>query len=352
MGWKQYVAAAFVLVACSKNQSTTRDAAAGEDAFEIDARSIDGAVDAPPDAVPDAPPPPSMCSSTASLLVDVAPSRISNIVRVGDTLYIGTYELDENTQNDTNARLLTYNLTTGMPAASPMAFQSRPYLSGGDGEAWASDFASGTIWRLQASASPTAIVTGRPNPGAVVAEGGYVYWAEAVPPSQQETVIKRRLVAGGTVEPVTTCDNPRDLSIIGNDIYVGDFFQGVISRAPKTGGTAVPITSNGYPLMSMVRDGNDLYFVTLKPTAEIYRVSTPNGPATLVKEMTDVGRFEGIALSPTYIFVAGDYGVRRIRRTTNVMEPIYTGGCGEDPVLRNNEIIVVKKDSEVIRCVD
>jgi hypothetical protein len=102
----------------------------------------------------------------------------------------------------------------------------------------------------------------------------------------------------------------------------------------------------------MVRDGNDLYFLAPKPTAEVYRVTTPNGPETLIKEMTEVSRYEGIALSPTYIFLVGDYGVRRIHRTTNVVETSYAGVAGADPVLWNNEIIFVKKDSQVIRCVD
>jgi hypothetical protein len=286
------------------------------------------------------------------VLVDVAPSRISNIARVGDTLYIGAYDHDYVT-GDSNTRLLTYDLITGMPATDPIAFQSRPALWSGVGEAWMTDYEAGSIWRLRAGMSPEEIVTGRPRPGAVVAEGGYLYWSESVPPSTQQEVIKRRLITGGAVEPVTSCDSAMDLVVVGNDIYCAEILGGVVKRAPKAGGVATSIPPSTYPIASMTGDGNDLYFVTLKPTAEVYRVPIPNGPAALVHEMTTPARYAGIAVSPTYVFITGDGGVRRIHRATSALSTSYGASpCVQDPVLWNNQLVFVKSDSQVLRCVD
>jgi hypothetical protein len=337
---------AMVSVACSKEDAASKDAMPSEDA-----RVPDSGGDAPPDAPPDAgPPAASTCAATASILVDVAPSRVGQIARVGDTLYVAAYDYDN---ADLNPRVLAYDLTTGTPSASPFFLtQIRPQLWPGDGEVWVSDYSAGSIWRLRPGMNPEEVVTARPKPGAVTAEGGYVYWGETEPPSNEQSVIRRRLITGGAVETVTTC-NAIDLVVVGDDLYCADFLHG-IKRAPKSGGNAVSISSpSSYPIPSFTRDGNDLFFVTLKPTAEIYRLPIPNGPASLVTELTTPSRYSGIAASSQFIYLTGDGGVRRIHRPTNLLETSYSGTlCAEDPVLWNGQIVFVKKDAQVLRCVD
>ncbi len=292
-----------------------------------------------------------MCASTVSVLADVSPSRISTMARVNDTLYIGAYDYNQIT-GDSNTRVVIYDLTTGMPVGAAIPFSSRPTIWPGEDEVWATDFGAGSIWRLRPGMSPEQVVSERPRPGAVISEGDYVYWNESAPPDPDQTVVKRQLIASGDVEDVTACETAEDLHIIGDDIYCAEFY-GDVKRAPKAGGATVTIPSPGnYPLASMARDGSDLFFVTLKPGAEIFHVPTPDGPAELVMELTQLGRFTGIAATPDFIYLVGDPGVLRIHRTTNVLEEIYDGVCERDPLIWNDRLVFVKSDSQVLWCVD
>lgn len=296
---RAFYAIMILLAACSPEHHETRDAASPA----VDGTPLDAMVDAPPDA---GPPPTPMCASTASVLADIEPSRVKGIARADDTLYVVAYDHDDTT-GDSNMRVLAYDLNTGMPVGTPIPFSSMPTLWPGDGEVWVTVSEVGSIWRLGPDTSPEEVVSGRPYPGAVVAEGGYVYWAEGVH----------------------------------------------INRAPKAGGTAVTMTLPTYPIDLMTREGDDLFYVTNTIGAEIYRVPTPSGPAELVMKMMNLARYTGIAATVESIFLISQIGVQRIDCMTNALENRYVSvACAGDPVIWNNKLVFMKLDSRVVWCVD
>lgn len=318
----------------------------------MDGTPLDAMMDAQPDARLDAGPPPTpMCASTASVLADIAPSRVREIGRADDTLYVLAYDHDDTT-GDSNRRVLTYDLNTGMPVGTPIPFSSMPRLWPGNGEVWVTESAAGSIWRLRPDASPEEVVSGRPYPGAVVAEGGYVYWSESIAPNSLQLVVKRRLIAGGDVEPVMDCLRAEFLYVIGDNIYCAHSLD--IHRAPKTGGTAVLVGSLPYyPIDLMARDGDDLFPATGTYGLEIFHVPTPSGPAELVMDVMNMALYTGIAATPESIFLISQIGVQRIDRATNALENRYVSvACAGDPVIWNNKLVFMKLDSRVVWCVD
>lgn len=290
------------------------------------------------------------------MLVDASPRRITNIAAAGSVLYFAAYTSNNGTIS--NAEVLAVDIATGAPVGTPLSTTGAPAVWAVGNDVYASDYsASGTIWKLQAPAAPVAVVTGRNKPGAVTADATHVYWAEEVGSS---TVVRRKAFANSTVEDVMTCASPRRLIVDATDLYCAPL-QSSVLRAPKSGGQTVTIpVGSGYAVSSMVQDGTNLYVVNVYNYPQLWRVPMPDGPASLVKQVPEIGRYEGLAISPTYFYtVDSNYGVRRIHRTSLDVDRIYNAlFVTRAPLLANGRLYFLANNPQlagpnyVMHCVD
>jgi hypothetical protein len=328
----------------ARPDASADDAAADAaiDAVEADAM-IDASIDAPIDAAMSTSP---ACGHAPRVLFDVAPSRIGNIARSGDTLYTSGYDLDTSNQ-PTNVRVFAIDLVTRQQIGTAIPMVGATDLWEVDGDVFAADVGGGTIWRLHPGAAPVAVVTGRVRPGVVASDGTYLYWSEAQP-----NVIQRRLLSGGAVQQVMACDGARNLFIDGNDLYCAPFAQNMW-RGPKDGSAMpVAIASSTYEFVSTIRDGNTLYFVDLSPNPGLFKVPMPDGPEQPIKTLTGPARYTGLAATGDFFYTTGST-LRRLDRVTSTSTVIYNNPFTEfDPLLWNDELVFVEQDSQVKYCVD
>jgi sugar lactone lactonase YvrE len=244
--------------------------------------------------------------------------------------------------------VLAIDLSTGLPIGSPHATEAVMFLHSAEGVVYGADPRGGVVWRFEPTMEPVPIVTDRVQPRTVTADTTHVYWAE------QSGSVFRIMLAGGVVEPVTTCTDARYLAVDDSHLYCARFLDGNVVRAPKSGGTAVAIAPNGYPIVSMIPDGDTLFIATLKPRPQLFRVPMPDGPSQLVKELLVSGRYEGLAVTSDYFYMTdSDGGVRRIHRVTNEDDRIHVGAFAvRDPVIHGGQLYFAKNDSFVMHCVD
>ncbi len=339
-----------VIAACGDNNRTSPDdattstgpdmAAAADAAAVVDSTAVvDSSADSPADSAPDAPLPPS-CAP----LIDVSPRRLSNLALSGQTLYTSAYNV--NAQDEvSDVTVIAIDLATETEAAPPVTMSGAVTLWEGQdasGDVYVSEFLAGTIWRFHPGTSPTPIVTGRPKPGIVTAEGGYLYWSEYSTTVGAPGLIQRRLLTGGPIEFVMDCDRPLGLVVVGDQVYCGTQY---LQHAPKAGGGPVTGISylHEYYITSMMEDGGSLYFVNMFNNPELYRVTLPNGPAVVVDQLSTFGRYTGLAMtSDSYLTVDNFTGVRRIDRTTGATVRIHDAiGDQYDPLIWNNQLYFV-----------
>jgi hypothetical protein len=358
----------FALVACGHPRNTnTADAladalddASGDTALDT---GIDVAIDVPMsvDAVADVPASTSpACTTAPTILLDVSPRRIGNLAFAGNVLYVSAYQVDGQS-NVTNAVVLAIDPITGAEVAAPLAMAGAP-LVWSAGDVYASDLGAGTIWRLHPGDAPVAVVTGRLSPMAVTTDGAYLYWSEKNQTFGMKDLVQRRLIAGGPVELVMTCDGARSLIVVGDELYCAAFVDGVL-HGPKVGpGTDTPasIPFDGYPLSSMTLDGNVLYLVNAFNNPRLFRIPLPTGPAVLVDELPILGRYSGLAMSSdTFYTIEQDSGLRRIDRATLahhlIPDTTFSNGV---PALWNNQLFFERSTPTssgqplVLHCVD
>jgi hypothetical protein len=304
-----------------------------------DAPAVDAAIDAPIDAPQigmDAPPP-LPCTSQQTLL-DVSPRQLGGIAVSGNVLYASVYKLEGTTLSET--AVLSIDLTTGNEAAPPHVTSAIVTLAAAGDDVYASEHAaSGTIWRFRPGTPPTQVITGLSGPRVTTADGDYLYWTEQ-PASSTTGIVRRRLIAGGPIEDVMSCDGAMRLLVVGDDVFCANTG---LTRAPKTGGgaiTSIPYAKQGYYITSMVADQSDIYFVNIYNNPQAYRVAAPNGPAVLLKQLETFGRFNGLALSGDHLYaIDQDTGLWRIHRTTGQADRILsTVLLDYDPVIWNGSI--------------
>jgi hypothetical protein len=297
---------------------------------------VDGPPDGPPDAYVAHPP---ECATGPATLLDVSPRTIGDIALAGDVLYISAYE-QANTGDISNSVILSIDLTTGDEAFAPIATAGDAGLVAVGDDVYASIAAGGTILRLHPGVTPETLITGRPWVGAVTVDATHLYWGERATAGAPDA-IKRRPLAGGTVEDVVTCDRATQLFVVGADLYCVPF-TGSVLRVAKDGSGQVSSFSStdSYPLVSTILDGGVLYIAGFSVYPQLHRIPLPSGPKTLLHEATTFGRFTGIAATSTHFYVTHfDEGIRRFRRTdlantVIAMDYIRFG----DPVIWNDRL--------------
>ncbi len=324
---------AFALLGCGQKQPGSPDAEAPADLL-VDT-PIDTAV-LPPDVTPDAPPP-SLCTAFTTL-IDVSPRRLANIARSGPTLYASAFAFDGVTASD--PVVLSIDLTTRIVDPTPLATASVSVLSAAGDDVYAIE-TGGTITRLRPGEQPQVVITNRLNPRAATADGGFLYWTEENPASGQD-LVRRRLIAGGPIEEVMSCENPFRLLVVGADLYCAGR---VLEHAPKAGGgptTRVGNSDTGFFIPTIVEDGGMIYFGNSEanhPT--LFEVEPPN-PATKIHQQVMFGRYSGLAVSPTFVYaIADETGLWRFDRTTHLAEQLVsTTLLNQEPVRFNGELYV------------
>jgi hypothetical protein len=272
------------------------------------------------------------------------------MVRIDDTLYVSTYEV--NSSEITGARIIAANLVSG--TQSMLIPGTRSYILG-TGAGWAyaaeTDVATGSIWRFKPGTSPVELVAARPYMRAVIADDSYVYWAER--PSATDVIV-RRAIAGGPIEAVMECAQAWTLEIDTQNVYCANFDHNVF-RAPKTGPSGVSIAYSTYPISGMIRCGSDL-FITNMGEPKVDRVPTPDGPKAPFAAVPEVGRFLGIVATANDFYVSAfgmSLGVYRFERSTAQYQLLVPGDSAEfSPVTWNGELLYLARDLGVRRCVD
>lgn len=329
--------------ACNEASHSRRDAAVETTDDASDAPGVDAAIDGPPDASIDGPPDayvayPPECTSGAATLIDLSPREIGDTALSGTVLYISAYE-QADTGDVSNSVILSIDLTTGNEAFAPITTAGDASLVTVGSDVYASISTGGTIMRLHPGDTPATLITGRPSAGAVTADSTYLYWSERATPGDPDA-LKRRLLSGGTVENLITCNQATQLFVIGNNLYCVPFTGSVVSVAKDGSGQVTAYTTNGYPLVSTIHDGSELYFAGFSVYPQLHHMPVPAGPISLLHESATFGRFTGLAATSTHFYVTHmDQGIRRFRRSdlaTSVISADYvvTG----DPVIWNNRL--------------
>jgi hypothetical protein len=319
----------------------------GRDAADVPADVLDGKPDAPADAPPDSPdaPPdayvayPPECTTAPATLRDVSPRVIGDLALSGNVLYISAYE-QANTGDISNSVILSIDLTTANEAYAPVTTAGFALLVAVGQDVFASITDSGTILRLHPGVAPETLITGRPSAGAITADATHVYWSEQATPGDP-AVVKRRLLAGGTVESVLTCDRAYQLFVVGTDLYCVPLTGSVLHVAKDGSGQVAAITTNGYPIISTIHDGADLYSVGFTVYPQLDRIPLPDGPLALMYEGPTLGqRYAGLAATSTHFYVTEqNVGVRRFRRTNLATSVIATDYVSTgDPIIWNNRL--------------
>lgn len=333
------------------------DAPIANDA-ELDAPSdapSDAELDAPSDALVSTSP---RCTTTPSILLDVRPKTLGNIARAGSYLYATAYQYSA-TAPPSDAVIITIDLTTGLRVGNDQP-TARPVVLWSSGTAvYGSDYAAdGTVWQLVPGQAPVPFLTHLPVPGVPIVEGGYLYYVENAYNSA-DGVIKRRPLAGGAVDTVFACEEPRELMIDGATLYcVG---RTTVQRGLKAGGSTPQSIGflDSYPFASAVLDGASIYYVQISNT--LYEQPLFGSVATAVQQTNLLGsRYGGLAVASDAIYVVDtNWGLLRIDRSTYTPQWIVSASSlSGDPVLWNDHLYYQAPDpqlpftSYVMQCVD
>ncbi len=333
------VLVAIALLGCGKNQTASPDAEAPGDS--VADSPLDTAIDTPidtavlpPDVTPDAPLP-SMCTAPATL-VDVSPRRIANFVRSGSTLYTSVFAFDG--VNATDAAVLAIDTATGAIAPSPLLTSTPAAVFAVGDDVLVVEFLGGTISRIHPGDPPSVLITNRVRPRAATADEEFLYWTEENPAGPADFV-RRRLLAGGPIEDLMTCENSFRLLLVGTELYcAGRRLQHV----PKTGAaqsTQVTNPIEGFFIPTLIEDAGTIYFANSEANHSTLFEVGAGDIAVKLHQLTGFGRPTGIVAAPAFIYMVDeDSGLWRVDRTTHVAEHlINTVSLGGTPVRFNGE---------------
>jgi hypothetical protein len=332
-----------VLAACGGGGGSEVADAPPRDGVESDAveQPVDApAIDAPPDGPFSTASP--ACTTAPAPLLDVSPRQIANIAIAGNTLYVAVFRVVNGAAAET--AVLSIDATTGAEVAPPLQTGGSPAVWSAGGDVYAADghATDGAIWRLHPGQAPVRVATSLRRPFAVAADASHLYWTELPPGGGDELVVRREL-AGTAVEVLMTCSSGMALRLSDDDVYCAALLDGV-RRAPKTGGGGVGVVdATGYPITSIVREGDMLYAVNMFNNPQVLRGPLPDGPLAVVDELPILGRYLGLALTDAYYYTSEvDTGIRRIHRTTGVRELIApTLGAAANPIVQDGRLFYI-----------
>ena len=124
-------------------------------------------------------------------------------------------------------------------------------------------------------------------------------------------------------------------------------------------------TGGGYPVTTLVQDGANLHLANFYNNPQVWSAVKPGGPFQLVSQNAAVGRYLGLAVTPTYFYVTNQEGyVNRINRATHAIQTIgisnnsTLGGPALDPIIWQGQLLVVAEayttagNRYVLHCVD
>jgi hypothetical protein len=327
------VLVAFALCGCGDKRGATPDAEVVDSPTET---PVDTAVlppDSSPDSMPDAATP-SLCTAPATL-VDVSPRRIANFVRSGSTLYTSVFAFDG--VNATDAAVLAVDTATGAIAPSPLLTSTPAAVFAVGDDVLVVEFLGGTISRIHPGDPPTVLITNRLKPRAATADAEFLYWSEENPAGPADFV-RRRLLAGGPIEDVMTCENSFRLLLVGPELYcAGRRLQ----HAPKAGGQTTQVTNpiEGFFIPTLIEDAGTIYFANSEANHSTLFEVGAGDIAVKLHQLTGFGRPTGIVAAPAFIYMVDeDSGLWRVDRTTHVAEHlINTVSLGGTPVRFNGE---------------
>lgn len=344
-----------VVVACAPGCGSRNDATSGADARADDAPMADAPetrVDAPEvlDSVCGGPSP-SCVTAPTTLLPIPDTSDFANMARVGNTLYVSTYEIANNGSPYVAAgRIVAVDLTTG-DAANLLPATLSYSVWGANGAAYAvEDAASATIWRIQPGTAPVALLTSIPYPRVATADATHVYWSERL--DSTTDVIKRRALGGGTSETIMNCATAWSLAVDDTYVYCAEFGQNLY-RALKTGGDRTPIAGSTYPYTAMIGCAGTLY-TTNAGEQQVYAVPTPTGPASSFATVTGIGRFYGVTATQQHLYVTtlGPTMYKISRADASYVPLTATADSESNPLVWNGQLLYLARDIGVQRCVD